>query len=227
MKNKANTEARLTLGVMIAVVLLLSLCVTTYALFYATVKVEDNYFKTGIVSIDLNGGQPVITEDEYLFEPGMTVVKPFYIKNESTWSVYYKLYFENVEGGLADVLQIAIHPYTNTAENKYPLDTNFALGLTDKGVTTPVLYRGPDKHILNRNNCFAKRFEDKKITLYEIKLPLSSLKLNIADGQTFGLGAVVFDSDSGKRWDYYMNLYPGVTGNYSPERFGVFNFSTK
>jgi len=126
-----------------------------------------------------------------------------------------------------DVLQIAIHPYTNTAENKYPLDTNFALGLTDKGVTTPVLYRGPDKHILNRNNCFAKRFEDKKITLYEIKLPLSSLKLNIADGQTFGLGAVVFDSDSGKRWDYYMNLYPGVTGNYSPERFGVFNFSTK
>ena len=108
MKNKANTEARLTLGVMIAVVLLLSLCVTTYALFYATVKVEDNYFKTGIVSIDLNGGQPVITEDEYLFEPGMTVVKPFYIKNESTWSVYYKLYFENVEGGLADVLQIAI-----------------------------------------------------------------------------------------------------------------------
>ena len=126
-----------------------------------------------------------------------------------------------------DVLQIAIHPYSNTADGKYPDDTNFALGLTDKGEATPVLYYGPDKDILKVQNCMVKRFEDKKITLYEIKLPLKSLKLDISSGKTFGLGAVVFDSDSGKRWDYYMNLYPGVTGNYNPERFGVFNFSTK
>ena len=90
-----------------------------------------------------------------------------------------------------------------------------------------MVYYGPDKSVLTGKNCFVKRFEDKKITFYEMKLSLKSLKLDPASGQAFGFGAVVFDSDSGKRWDYYMNLYPGVTGGYNPERFGVFNFSTK
>jgi predicted ribosomally synthesized peptide with SipW-like signal peptide len=108
MSHKPNTAGRLTLSVVIAILLACSLCVTTYALFYATVTVEGNYFKTGIVSIDLNNGKPVIEEHEYLFEPGMTVEKPFYIQNQSTWAVYYKLYFDKVEGGLADVLEITI-----------------------------------------------------------------------------------------------------------------------
>lgn len=108
MKNKPNTANKLSLSIVIAVILACALCVTTYALFYATVTVEENYFKTGIVSIDLNGGRPVIEEHEYLFEPGMTVEKPFYIQNESTWAVYYKLYMDNVQGGLDDVLRITI-----------------------------------------------------------------------------------------------------------------------
>ena len=28
----------------------------------------------------------------------MFVAKPFYIENQGTWDVYYKLYFDNVEG---------------------------------------------------------------------------------------------------------------------------------
>ena len=108
MSKQLNTAKKLTLSVIIAIILACSLCITTYALFYATVTVEGNYFKTGIVSIDLNGGKPVIEAHEYLFEPGMTVEKPFYIKNESTWAVYYKIYFDNVDGGLADVLEITI-----------------------------------------------------------------------------------------------------------------------
>lgn len=108
MKSKTSTAKKLTLSIIIAIILSLSLCVTTYALFYATVVVENNYFKTGSVSIDLNGGRPVIEEHEFLFEPGMTVEKPFYIQNQSTWAVFYKIYFDRVDGGLADVLEITI-----------------------------------------------------------------------------------------------------------------------
>ena len=108
MNNRSNVAKKLTLSIAVAVILACLLCVTTYALFYATVTVEGNYFKTGIISIDLNGGEPVIEEDEYLFEPGMTVEKNFYIQNQSTWAVYYKIYLDNVEGGLADILEITV-----------------------------------------------------------------------------------------------------------------------
>jgi len=108
MNSRQSTGKKLTLSIVLAIVLSLILCTTTYALFYATVSVKENYFKTGIVDIDLNGGKPVIEEHEYLFEPGMTVEKPFYIQNRSTWAVYYKIYFDNVEGGLADVLEITV-----------------------------------------------------------------------------------------------------------------------
>lgn len=108
MNNKQNTAKRLTLSIIVAIMLTIFLCITTYALFYATVIAEGNYFKTGIISIDLNGGKPVIEEHEYLFEPGMTVEKPFYIQNQSTWAAYYKIYFDNVDGGLADVLEVTV-----------------------------------------------------------------------------------------------------------------------
>lgn len=108
MNNKSNTAKRLTLSIIVAVILSVSLCITTYALFYATVTVDNNFFHTGTVSIDLNGGRPIIEEHEFLFEPGMTVEKPFYIQNNSTWAVYYKVYFDNVDGGLADVLEITV-----------------------------------------------------------------------------------------------------------------------
>ena len=60
------------------------------------------------MDINLNDGQAVITEKEFLFEPGMTVKKDFFIENRSTCEVYYKLYFDEVSGGLADVLEITI-----------------------------------------------------------------------------------------------------------------------
>lgn len=108
MNNGHKTAQRLTAGIITVIVLVLCLAVTTYALVYATVQIENNVFQTGSVSINLNDGKPVISEHEYLFEPGMTVEKPFFVENESTWSVYYKVYFDNVQGGLADVLEITV-----------------------------------------------------------------------------------------------------------------------
>ena len=108
MNSISNTSKKLALSIAVAVILACLLCITTFALFYVTVSVEGNYFRTGVISIDLNGGKHVIEEHEYLFEPGMTVEKPFFIQNQSTWAVYYKIYFDNVEGGLANVLEISV-----------------------------------------------------------------------------------------------------------------------
>ena len=38
----------------------------------------------------------------------MTVKKDFFIENNSSWSVYYKLYFDNVSGSLSDTLEVTI-----------------------------------------------------------------------------------------------------------------------
>ncbi len=50
----------------------------------------------------------------------MTVVKDFFIENDSTWEVYYRLYLDNVSGGLSRVLTVTIKDgdkilYTGTA----------------------------------------------------------------------------------------------------------------
>lgn len=103
-----NTSKRLTGGIITIVILSICLCITTFALIWSTVSQENNFFHTGNVKINLNDGKPIIEEYEFLFEPGMTVKKDFFIQNQSTCDVYYKLYFDNVVGKLADCLQISI-----------------------------------------------------------------------------------------------------------------------
>ena len=106
-----NDSKKLNISIATLVVLFLCLCVTAFALAYAMLRVDNNVFETGEIKIDLNGGNPgipVIEDDEFLFEPGMTVEKSFYIKNNGTWAVYYKLYFSNVKGDLGDVLDVTI-----------------------------------------------------------------------------------------------------------------------
>ena len=99
--SKSKTTKRLTTSVATIVVLAVCLCITTFALVYSTVAVDSNLFQTGKIKVNLNDGRPVIEEDEFLFEPGMTVEKDFFLENQGTWDVYYKLYLDNVEGGLA------------------------------------------------------------------------------------------------------------------------------
>lgn len=109
MSTKQNTTSKkLTVSIATVIILAVCLCITTFALIWATVSVENNLFHTGTVKVNLNDGKPVIEEHEFLFEPGMTVKKDFFIENQSTWDVYYKLYFTDVEGGLADVLEITV-----------------------------------------------------------------------------------------------------------------------
>lgn len=104
----SETHKKLRRSMFIAVLLALMLGVTTFALITSMVEVKDNHFDTGVVKINLNDGNPVISEDEYLFEPGMRVVKDFFIENEGSIDAYYKIYLEDVKGDLADVLQLTI-----------------------------------------------------------------------------------------------------------------------
>lgn len=108
MKAKSDTRRQLIGRVLIVVVLAICLFITTYALVMVAVSVPDNYFQTGKVEINLNDGRPVIEEHEFLFEPGMTVNKEFFIENCSTWECYYKIYMDQVQGGLATVLEVTI-----------------------------------------------------------------------------------------------------------------------
>ena len=104
----SKTAKRLTGSIIIVILLIIGLVITTFALIYANISVEKNIFHTGEIRINLNDGKPVIREQEFLFEPGMTVKKDFFIENDSTWDVYYKIYFADVSGGLADVLSVTI-----------------------------------------------------------------------------------------------------------------------
>ena len=116
----SKSARRLSGGIAIIVLLTICLAVTTFALVHVSVQVENNVFHTGTVKINLNDGAPVIREEEFLFEPGMTVKKDFFIENDSTWDVFYRLYLDNVTGGLSDVLTVTIKDgdkilYTGTA----------------------------------------------------------------------------------------------------------------
>ena len=126
--DKSKTVRRLTGGIITIIILAICLTMTTFALVYASVKVENNVFAKGKVKINLNDGNPVIREHEFLFEPGMTVKKDFFIENDSTTDVYYKLYLDNVSGGLADVLTVTVKDgektlYSGVAREMTRVDT--------------------------------------------------------------------------------------------------------
>ena len=102
-----------------------------------------------------------------------------------------------------------------------PDDTNMALALS-AGRVIPVFYYGADRQLFAKSNCAVRRDEKSKTTFYEWKIPLTSLGLDWKKEHVFGFSGVVFDDDSNTRWDYYMDLYPGITRKFDPSRFGLF-----
>lgn len=123
---ETKTAHKLSRSVAAIAVLAACLFLTTFALVYETAFAKDNLFGTGEVKINLNDSRPIIEKHEFLFEPGMTVKKDFFIKNESSCDVYYKIYLDNVSGGLADVLTVTVK------DGEEVLYTGKASGLTEK-----------------------------------------------------------------------------------------------
>lgn len=102
-----KTRSRLFLGIFLTVIPVLMLGITSSALIWQKVSVEENLFQTGIVSISLNDDQPVLKED-MLFEPGMVVKKDFTLRNDSTCDVHYRLYLANVDGNIAEAVKVQV-----------------------------------------------------------------------------------------------------------------------
>lgn len=112
---KSKTAKRIRANVIVIFLLVICLCLNTFTFFNTDIIVESNIFgtendsvKSNSEKINLNDGNPVITENEFLFEPGMTVTKDFFIENLHSGDLFYKLYFEDVSGGLEDILEISI-----------------------------------------------------------------------------------------------------------------------
>ena len=106
MQNMINKK--LQINVVTLIFLCLGLCITSFALSYTVIKIENNYFKTGEIKINLNDGKSIINENDHLFEPGMTVEKNFFIKNDGAEPIYYKLNFTGVSGELSKAIVVTI-----------------------------------------------------------------------------------------------------------------------
>ena len=119
---KSNTEKKLKIGIVVIVLLSICLIFTSTVLAMSTLSIGNNIFKTGMISIKLGGinngeeyyfddSHKLITENEFLFEPGITVEKKFFIENvagNKGWDVYYKIYFDNIEGELANEIEVCL-----------------------------------------------------------------------------------------------------------------------
>lgn len=92
----------------LTLLLMLAFCAATLAVGRNKAEVQRNLFHTGSIKIDLNHGQALFRQDEFLLEPGMTLEKPFTLTNNGTWDVYYKFYFSDVSGPLADVVEVTV-----------------------------------------------------------------------------------------------------------------------
>lgn len=145
-KTEHSHMKRIVFSALAVIVLVFGLCAVTYAFTNLTVESKDNYFQTGNIKINLNDGNSVINADK--FEPGMTVNREFFIENQGSMDVYYKIYFQDIEGELAEVLNITIKNDDNVlfegkAEELIETDVNAfddVLAVGEKRVLTISFY---------------------------------------------------------------------------------------
>ncbi len=117
-------------GIAIIVILVLCLVITTFALVDVSLEIKNNKFHTGNIKININDRKPVINETDFIFEPGMTVKREFFVKNEGTWSAYYKIYLDEISGDLANVLEVTI------SDNDKVLYKGLARNMSKENVAT-------------------------------------------------------------------------------------------
>lgn len=89
---------------------ILTIILLTCALSITSLFVDTQFFvQTGNVRLNLNDGEPVISDTETYFAPGTSVEKTFTVENLSTCPVWYKFYFTNIsEPAFADAILVEI-----------------------------------------------------------------------------------------------------------------------
>ena len=110
MDERSNqTKKRAVTSIIAIIVLVCMLVVTTYALIASFVSVDNNLFQTERVEIELNGGKTVFDGADMNVEPGHALIREFTVENKGTADVHVRLYLENVQGPLQEVLTFAIY----------------------------------------------------------------------------------------------------------------------
>ena len=93
-------------------ILLLVACliISSLSLAYSNVLTDSVLYSTGL-KLNFNDGKPVVDENVGLdfSAPGETTVSTFFLENQSDEDVYYRLYFTDVRGELAAVMEVEIY----------------------------------------------------------------------------------------------------------------------
>lgn len=103
-----SKQKRFKRSLIATVTMIFGLSFASYALSISTFESKGNPFYTGSIQINLNDGKPIIETGEVRMEQGMTIIRDFFIKNEGTGNAYYKIYFSELDGDLADVLEVTL-----------------------------------------------------------------------------------------------------------------------
>ncbi len=106
--SNSKTARRLTGGIITIIIIAVCLVITTIALVYSAVSVDGGIFGTGTVEINLNDGKSIIQSKDMDLEPGVEIEKEFFIENKSTDNVYYKIYFDEIKGGLSNKIIVTV-----------------------------------------------------------------------------------------------------------------------
>ena len=101
------THKKLIVRLVLVVLLLFCFGITSYAFSGYSIAVRQNVFTTGSIDINLNDGCAVIDEKEFHIEPGMTIVKSFFLENSGQLA-YYKIYFGNIKGELRPMVTVTL-----------------------------------------------------------------------------------------------------------------------
>ena len=86
---------------------------------------------------------------------------------------------------------------------------NIALALTDAGVAFH-RFSGPDDTLRDKAEFKVVRNDETKTTVYELRLPLTALGVEL--GKDLAFNIVFLDDDDGKGHRYWLQLAPGLCG---------------
>lgn len=174
MTRTMTTEKKLRLGMITVAILTVCLVITTYAITRVTLDLKQNTFYSGQIGINLNDGKKIIDINDPIFqrfEPGVLAETNFFIENDkSTWAVYYRVYFSNVKGALADVIEVTVtDPYSTTT--KGPAAKNFFTDERRKEhVKGEILYHGTMAELtrdkVNTANDVLEMGEKRELRMY-------------------------------------------------------------
>ena len=102
-----GTAKRLIICLVVAAIGIATLGVISFFLGQRVVDPDGNILGTGELRVNLNDGKPLVTEEDVI-GPGCDIEKTFFIENLGNYDAWYKLYFENVDGKIADIVEVTI-----------------------------------------------------------------------------------------------------------------------